>query len=299
MKKSFILSLILAVPVVLSCQKGADGPFVPADGRIRFDAGGPAILSEVTTRASVVNATSLNSSGFNVTATTGSAGSESLVTGFSSVAFTKGTTYFESGKWWPSSNPSYHFYGANATITFNAAGSTVAASNSTDFVCAYMPSPTYLEPNTLSFEHIFARIGDVTVTAVDGYTITGVSVSVTPKVSGTYNIRTGAGQSDGTGWSSTSNGSATGIANATPGTKSNDVWLVPGTYELTISWTAAKDDYTYTFTNRTINVALQAGKVNSISLGLTGDANKIQFSVSVADWGANAIDAGTVEASRS
>jgi hypothetical protein len=299
MKKSFILSLILAVPAVLSCQKGADVSSVPADGRIRFDAGGPAILSEVTTRADVVNAASLNSSGFNVTATTGSAGSESLVTGFSSVAFTKGATYFEADKWWPSTNPSYHFYSANSAITFAAAGCTVSANAANDVVCAYMPSPSYLSPNTLSFAHIFARVGSCTVTAVDGYTISGVSVSITPKTSGTYNIRTGNGSIDGTGWSSTSNGSAVGIANATPGTKSNDVWLVPGSYDLTVTWTAAKDNYSYTFSNRTVNVALQGGKVNNISLGLTGDADKIQFSVSVADWGSNAIDAGTVEASRS
>ena len=302
--KRFILISLAVLPVLLSCQKGVqDYPDVPVNGEglraIVFDAGGPAIVSEVTTKASVVNATTLNSSGFKVTATKGSAGSETLVSTFSNVAFTKGTTYFEGGKWWPSSNPSYHFYAANSDITFAAAGSTVAATNATDVVCAYMPSPTYLSPNTLSFEHIFARLGNVTVTAVDGYTITGVTVSITPKTGGTYNMRTGNGQVDGTGWSSTTNGSATGIANATPGTKSNDIYLVPGSYNLTIGWTATKDDYTYTFSGRTVSVALQAGKVNSISLGLTGDATKIQFSVSVSAWGSNAIDAGTVEAVRS
>lgn len=291
---------MFVLPLFFSCQKkGSDMSDVPETRAIVFEAGGPAIEAEVATRAAVVDAANLNTNGFRVTATTGTAGSETLVTGFSSVSFTKGTTYFEGDKWWPASNPSYHFYAANSAITFAAAGCTVSANAANDVVCAYMPSPSYLTPNTLSFAHIFARVGSCSVTAVDGYTISGVSVTITPKTSGTYNIRTGNGQVNGTGWSSTSNGSATAIANATPGTKSNDIWLVPGSYDLTVTWTAAKDGFSYTYSGRTVSVALQAGKINNITLGLTGDATKIQFSISVADWGPNPIDAGTVEAVRS
>ena len=280
MKKIYNMMAVLALVTGLaaSCQKA---PEVPQDRKIRFSMEAPEVSLE--TKATVVTTTTINTNGFNVSATTGSAGSESSA--WNSVAFTKNGTYFESSKLWPSTDPSYHFYASNNAITFAAAGSTVSASNSTDVVCAYIASPTYESPNSLTFKHIFARIGNFTVTAVDGYTITNVHAKITPKVSGTYNIRTGNGQTNGTGWSSTSNGSQTELANTTPGTKSNDLYLVPGNYDIAFTWTASKDDYTANLSKTVTGVSIVGGKVNTITAGLTGDAETIQFTATVTEWG--------------
>ena len=298
MKKNLLI--LLAVPALLavmaSCNKnepvsGATGYVeTPADetgfSPILLGAEGAGLSASVETKATAV--TSLSS--FYASATTGSAGSESSV--WNSVTFTKdgATDDYKGDKWWPNSNPSYHFYASNAEITFAAEGSTVAATSDTDVICAYMASPSYKTKNTLTFEHVFARLGDVEVSAADGYTISGVSITVTPKTGGTFNMRTGAGKTDGTGWSSLTDGTATAIANATPGTKSNDIYLVPGTYTLTASWTATRGLYTETIENKTVDVALTGGKVNKITTTLGGNAEEVVFGVSINPWGAATTD---------
>lgn len=283
MKKLFFFILAAAI-LVASCQK-AETPLDP--NLIAFKANG--LEFKASTRATVVNDSNLGT--IKVNCTTGSAGSESAV--WSNVSFTKASSTYTGGQYWPSSDASYHFYATNAaTLTHAAAGPTISASDSTDIVCAYMPSPTFRTTNTLNFKHIFARIGDVTFSAASGYTITGVTVSITPKTGGTYNLRTGNGQTDGTGWSSTSNGSATIIANST-GTNSNDLYLVPGQYTLTAGWTAARGSFSKSYSGKTQTINVVGGKVNAITATLSGEASEIDFSVSVEEWGENTIAIGT------
>ena len=277
------VSLILALSAATSCQQQlnvSDAALEPVD-EIIFHAADPSLSAEVATKATAV--TSLTS--FNVSAVTGAAGSETAV--WTNVAFsgnnTDGYKAAAPGKWWPSTDASYRFYAANSALTFAASGATVAATNATDIVCAYMASPTYKAKNTLSFEHIFARLGQVTVSAASGYTISGVSIKITPKTGGTYNLLTGAGKTDGTGWSGLTTGSETVIGN-TVGNTANDIYLVPGTYTLTASWTATKGDYTENIENMTCDVNLVAGKINKISTTLSGNAKEIVFNVSIAPW---------------
>lgn len=258
---------------------------------IAFTVDGMSIDAEVATKATAVTASDLTS--FAVNCVTGSAGSD--VQAWSNVTFTKDNTVWKGDKWWPLSNPSYRFYATypdTYTMTYVAGGPTIAASTAHDIVCAYASAPTYKSSNALAFTHIFARVKNMTVQAADGYTITGITINITPKTGGTYNLYTGSGQTDGTGWSATTSGSATNIANATPGTKTNDLYLVPGSYTLTASWTATKDNYTQTFTGKTVNVNLVAGKTNNITANLTGNGTEIVFSVSVAAWADNAVAAG-------
>ena len=213
------------------------------------------------TKASAV--TSLSS--FYVSAVTGSAGSESSA--FNSTQFTQvpgsSPAVYKGSKFWPASNQNYKFYASNRPLTFAASGTTVSATNTTDVICAYLTSSTYKAKNTLSFEHIFARIGNVTVSADAPYTISNVNISITPKTGGTYNLRTGA-------WSSTTDGSSTTIASAI-GSNSNDLYLVPGTYQLTASWTARQGSYREDFFNKSVNVTLVAGRINNIICTFTGD----------------------------
>ena len=297
MKKFFIM-FGLAVAAV-ACNQSSLTPGSGMDsGKISFVAGGPAVTATVTTKATAVTVSDLNTNGFNVNAVKGSAGSDVEV--WSNQLFTKVGDTWEQDKWWPNDDQSYRFFATYPTsyaMTFAAGGPTISASNEHDIICAYKGDATYKSVNTLAFDHIFARLRTVTVSMVSPYTISNMSIMIAPKVSGTYNLYTGAGQTDGTGWSSTVEGSATNIATAAfaagVSTTNNDIYLVPGTYTLSATWTATKDNYTQTFTNKTVDVALVAGKTNNITASLTGDGSEIKFNVSVTAWSDNAVSAVT------
>jgi len=278
-KAIIILSALLA-PVPFSCSK--ENVQVSDNGQFKqivFTAEGEGINVSAETKTSAV--TSLPS--FNVNCVTGNLGSTEH-SEFNS-AFT-GTGSYTGGKYWPSTNPSYKFYASNIAITPAATGPTVAASNSTDVVCAVCSSPTYLSSNALTFNHIFARLGATTVTVQSGYSLSGFTLTITPNTGGTYNLFTGNGQTDGTGWSDLTAGSATTIATASGANTATDIYLVPGNYNLTASYTLTKDAYVITKTNVTRSVAITGGKINAISATLGGaSATEITFTVSVTPWG--------------
>ena len=247
---------------------------------------------------------SLDATGFYASAVTGTPGSD--VQAWTNVSFTKSGDDFVGGKYWPSSNPSYRFYASNNALTYTSAGATVSATNTKDVVCAYKNSPVYGARNTLNFDHIFARISTVTVNASAPTNISNVTIwIVNAKTGGTYNLRTGAGQIDGTGWSSlTPAGDADTQIYRNAGTISsggsntgsnNDLYLVPGTYSLKATWTASVGEYSEDFTtmSSTSTAFIEGGKVNSLSCSLSGDAEQITFNVSVTDWSYNDIAMGT------
>ena len=297
MKKLFLL---LGLVGLMACnQNGLDPSAAQQDGKMRFVAGGPAVTATVTTKASAVTVSDLNTNGFKVNAVKGSAGFDVEV--WSNQLFEKVGDVWEQDKWWPNDDQSYRFFATYPTsyaMTFAAGGPTISASNEHDIICAYKGDATYKSVNTLAFDHIFARLRTVTVSMIAPYTISNMSIMITPKVSGTYNLYTGSGQTDGTGWSSTVDGTAVNIATAAfsegVSTTNNDIYLVPGTYTLSATWTATKDNYTQTFTNKTMDVALVAGKTNNITASLTGDGTEIKFGVNVSAWDDNNINAGTV-----
>lgn len=287
MKKIFILT-ILSLAAFVGCNKQAvmDAPATqeyPSDA-IVFSAAGEGISTSVETKATAV--TSLTS--FNVGCVTGTLGSSE--TEVFNVVFSGSSNTYTGNQFWPISDAGYKFVGSNVAMTAAATGYTVAASNSTDVLCAVLASPTYKAKNTLVFDHIFARLGDVVVTAAEHYTISDVDIKITPKTGGTYSLFAGNGKTDGTGWSATTVGSATSIANATPGTKSNDIYLVPGTYTLSATWTATRGASVETFSNREQTVSLTAGKINKITTTLGGAASEITFGVEVTPWGNNTLD---------
>ena len=275
--------LIVSVSILLvGCAK-AGLPDGEPGGIITLGvAEGDAELS-VATKADAV--TSMSS--FYASATTGTTSQSSV---FTSTSFTDPDAdgKYTGGKVWPASSVTYNFYGSNVPLTFNSAGTTVSASNGTDVICAYSEGATYNAVCPMTFNHIFARLANVTVSANTGYTISGVSFTITPKTGGTYNLRTGE-------WSGVTTGSATSIANATPGTKSNDIYLVPGTYTVTMSWTAVKDVYSKTVTDHTKDVTLTAGKRNNISVVLSGDAADIQMGVTVTGWDSEPVAMGLIK----
>lgn len=279
------LALVSGALLSVSCNKNlVEDPSVgAASDEVVFLTNGSGPSYNVTTKATVVNETSLNTSGFNVSATTGAAGAETAV--WTSQPFTLGEGVFSGNKWWPSTDPGYHFFASNASLTHTSDGNTVAASNDVDVVAAYLPSPTYKAVNTLQFEHVFARLGSVTITAESGYTISNVSVRITPKVSGTYNLKTGYGVTDGSaGWSSVVEAASPSVIASQVGANANDLYLVPGTYDLKVTWTATVGDYSQTFTDMPAEVSLTAGKVSSFTAELGGLAKQVQFRISVTPW---------------
>ena len=301
MKHFFYGSLGAIALALAGCHPAALDP-ADSSGRITFRVGHAPVGLMAETKAEAVDDDNLTNDGFMVSCVDGNPGEDAEV--WSNVAFTRNGNVWQSDKWWPQDDGAYRFYAvypSGYTLTPAEDGASIEASNEHDIVAAYVGDPVFRGVNTLPFGHIFARLKTVTVTASGGYTISGVTIRITPKVSGTYNLFAGAGHTDGTGWSDTVEAdSPVSIASSTfsggVSTQDNDLYMVPGTYVLTASWTASKGVYTESFENMTVEVDLAAGKTNNISAYLTGNAEDVGFNTRVTSWGDNAVTAGTFPA---
>ena len=330
----------LAVAGLASCNKEGGAPD-PMDGEIRFGLDSKSIFGVETseTKATAVELSSFSS--FNVTATKGTAGSEERIgaaNNFENIAYSTGDspvttssvfTGTATHKFWPLTDQNYHFYASNLQMNSVAESgisdvTVTVANNNTDLVTAYRPyaSADYKQRNALTFNHAYARLSTVTVTANDAtvannYTISNVTVwLINAKTHGTVSIMGVADQASresGDAWSAKlpvdvawSSGNTPGAAGTqlytnagsiAPGAShtgsDNDLYLVPGDYTLACSWTASKDDYTQTYTcvASSVPVHLTGGKVNSITTTLSGNATEVEFTVSVAAWGNNSVPA--------
>lgn len=275
MKRTMIILFALCAA---ACTKemripSAQGFETKEGNEICFEVKAPNVY--IATKVSEVNTDNLTS--FNVMTTRGSAGSEAEQW---STAATKNlsTGKYETGKYWPSTDPSYHFYASNASLTAAAGGPTVSVDGSTDVVCASIYTPVYGNTNPVVFSHIMARIGTVEVASANGYDVTVLGLTIMePQTTGTYNVRTGE-------WSN-QNGNATLALSE----GSNDYLLLPETYGMEVRYRLTKGDYTATFTG-TGDVTLDAGKVSNISVTLSADpAIPVNFSISVVDWNASTV----------
>lgn len=304
-----LLVSLLSLSFFVSCEKATFGD-IPTedDGRIVFGASG-LVTANVTTKA-VYPVESLTS--FYVSAVKGTPGSDISI--FSSAAFTQvpdsDPAVYAGDKWWASTDEGWRFYASNVAMTFGAGGATLTfAGEPVDAVCAYAASPTYGTKNTLSFQHVFARLGTITFNAADGYTVRGITYWIEDFTNtGTYNLFTGAGQSDGTGWTPgepTLNRGVV-IGTLTPenpsmtcpldGGYTSKAWVVPGEYYLKATWTASRNEWSQTYTEvlSISPVLLEAGKVNNLSLTFTG--NELRAEVIIDDtvsWGTPAAGEGT------
>ena len=174
---------------------------------------------------------------------------------------------------------SYNYYVSNAAITFAASGSTISAVNTTDVIAGKVTSK---ETNpSVKLDHVFARTGTLTLNTQSGYTLSNVSWKIessTAGTGGTYNIAKNI-------WTSVTALSSTAI------TETSDLYLVPGDYTLSVTYTLTMGDWKQTFTKKA-TVTLVAGKVNNISgTASGGNASEISISVSLTEWGTNNINA--------
>lgn len=149
----------------------------------------------------------------------------------------------------------------------------------------------------LTFNHLLARIGTITVSAQSGYTIGNIGVrifsygsdaaSINDKIIydpaiGKFEFFADEGLGGVLDYSFTD--PSFGVTrNLSSG--SNDVYIQPGTHQLLVSYTLTKGDYTESFT-KSGEVTLQQGKINNITCtAVGGNAQEIDFSVSVQSWG--------------
>ena len=213
---------------------------------------------------------------FSVTTVT-SGSSETQKKESASVSVEKGK--IATGLYQTVSPTTYKYYVSNLPITFAASGSTVSASNATDVIAGTATSSSTSPSVTL--DHIFARTGTLTLNTQDDYVLSKVSWSIsssTGGTSGTYNIAKKT-------WSSLTSLASTSI------TGSSDMYLVPGSYTLTVSYTLTKGDWTQNFT-KSASVTLVGGKINNISgTASGGNASEISLSVSLTPWGSTNITA--------
>lgn len=261
---------IIAATVVLSfasCQK---------NDRIPNDSEGQEIVLnfgdsfDVETKASAV--TSLTSAYWG--ASTGTS-TESVKWSTASASVSSGK--ISTGKYQTVSPTFYNYYVANQTFT--VAGDMTVANNNTDIVAGRTASSSSTTPS-VTLNHIFARTGSLTCNTQSGYTISGVSWKIYGSSSdvqgtaGTYNMKSQS-------WTAAS----TKLTSETAITSTSDMYLIPGTYTIKVSYTLTKGDYSQSFT-KTGTVSLTMGKVNNISCtAIGGGASEIVLSVSLTAWG--------------
>ena len=246
------------------------GSTVPAaDSLVRFGVSEvPFYGMEVTTKTAEV--TSLTSFYVSVT-TPGSSYDQQIYT---NKVFTLVNGDYMSDLFWPGEGITWQFDCANVPLTWTSSGFVVEVDNDFDLLVARDLYPQKRVKNTLVFEHVFARIDDVVITAAAGWTVSDVSLYITPVVSGTYNLKQGYGNSDGTGWSWSSPddlGSEINIAPSSAGTSHPGLLLVPGTYLVRAGWTASDGvNPSVSFADMVMDVTVAGGKNNVISMTLGG-----------------------------
>lgn len=268
----YLLLPVIFFLIIAGCSKDVDSG----------ESGVPIVFAanDVFTAETKVDAvTTSNLTSIYVTATRGAMGTSSEQSFWTSVNFTKNAGVFSANKFWPASDPGLHFYGSSAPMAFSSNACSVSVNTSSDVVCAVLPSPSYAQQNAFVFQHIFARLGMVTVNAPAGFSVSGVSVKVTPRTSGTYNLLAGNGFTDGTGWSGVTNGLETTLST------SNDLYLIPGSYDFTVIYTLSKGDWTHSFT-KVANASVIAGSVNNITMTVPSEqVSEIVISISLSSWG--------------
>ena len=261
---------ILACAAVYSCSKSAEVNPDPAgasgsqalelqSGNIPIEfyiADAPDATEE--TRAAAV--TSLSSFYVNIT----SGVSDTPV--FSNVKFSLSDGKYISDRvlCWPATDAGYHFYASN--VEMDSGGEPlVYCSPDIDVVCARSLNSTYGEAVGLSFNHVYARINRVN--AMCSNYGQNLVLSVSAPDSGIYNIKTGE-------WSSTAARRQFTIyddGDALDGAQSykycsNDIWVVPGTYEVTATldaWNGLNRGIP-TATSSCANLTLAAGKIQDL-----------------------------------
>ena len=271
--KALILAA-LSAPVLFSCNKEMSP--ASADSReIVFIAEGDGIGVDVETKTTALAAVP---SSLYLERTTGTWKSETAKD--ASASKTVSTGAIATGWYQTVPATAYNYYVSNKQITFAAGGSTIAPTNDTDVIAGCTQAATTSTTPSATMEHVYARTGSLTCNTQSGYSISGVSWKIQSNsgggTTGTYNIATKA-------WSGVTALSETAF------TSSSDLYLVPGSYKITVTYTLTLGAYSETFT-KSGNVTLTAGKINNISCtAIGGNAQSISLTVSLTAWSSQSV----------
>ena len=215
-------------------------------------------------------------------ATTGTSGSDTEAYAPVSLSVSDGSV--STGNYWPAESVAYNYYVSNVAYSWDADNhkATITASNGTDIV-AGTAAASYKSSPKVTLEHIFARTGSLTLEPKEGYSLEGEAVwkiksNTDAGVSGTYNIGTKA-------WIDVS------ALSQQVFTSTSDLYLVPGSYNIEITYTLKKEAFEQEYT-KSANVTLGGGVVNNIkATAHTGseDPSEITLSIEVKPWGENDI----------
>lgn len=258
----FLLGVAVFAGMCVGCSKEQMAQDTKCDVLFREEIvlglAGDNLLAEVVTKTT--NVTSVPATLY-WGATTGSGSSESVKWASASASVSSAKIF--TGKYQTLTPTSYNYYVSNIAMSVGA-NTTVTATNTTDVVVGRCAASTSTTPS-VTLGHIFSRTGTLTFTA-SGYTVTNVSWKIVGKstlngTKGVYNLRTGA-------WTS----ATTKLTSETTITSSSNLYLIPGTYTVKITFTASKDGNTKTFT-KSGDVVLAQGKVCNI----TATPNLIDF----------------------
>ena len=214
---------------------------------------------------------------------------------------------WQGGKYWPANNPYYKFSASNMNLDQGSPHPSLSVlDTNTDVLAAYVGSSNFQNENTLTLRHVLAQLGTVTMKAPAGYTVTNLKLKFRPIQQGKYYIDTDT-------WSAgyavnddvyIFGEQSTGVdldAGSAETSKDHDIWLIPGSYTLTATYTISKGDYSRSKT-ATATVDLIQGFNNNI--GLNGnDANipaptdiqEISFTVTVTPWSDKSVAATFTE----
>ena len=179
------------------------------------------------------------------------------------------------GKFQTPTATAYNYYVASQTFTVG--GDMTVANNNTDIVAGRTAQSTSTSPS-VTLNHIFARTGSLTCNTQSGYTISGVSWKIVGKstingTAGTFNMKSQS-------WTAAS----TKLSSDTAITSSSDMYLIPGTYTIKVTYTLTKGDWSQSFT-KSGDVTIVAGKVNNVTCTATGGAaSEIQIGLTLTAW---------------
>lgn len=267
MKRYQVTSVVLLIIATVSCQK----EYLSSDGEIILRIGDNTLREDVETKATPV--TTIPSTLY-WGATTGN-GTESVKWSAASAGVSSGTIH--TGKYQTYSPTTYNYYVANQTFT--SGGNMTVANNNIDIIAGRASSNSTTPSITLN--HIFARTGSLSFVAPSDYSISATwrikSKGAVTGTAGTFNMQTQS-------WSASSATLSKQVF-----TGSSDLWLIPGVYTISVSFTMTKGDFTKSYT-QTADITLTAGKQNNITATTTIDeAVQVSFGVLLSAWAENPI----------
>lgn len=252
-----------------SCQKETGPDRLSYAGKeIVFELGGDGIDFDVQTRATEVSSVNL------IYWESQNATTKEVVTTVTGAIVTA-TGLAASAKYWPAGTDTYNFMASN--VSFTSSTGAINTDNTKDIVVG-TASSSPVEKVPITLDHIFARTATLTLNTQKDYTLSNVSWKIKSKDSksgtaGTYTI--------GSGWGTTA---TTALAEQEI-TSDSDLYLIPATYTLIVTYTLTLGAYSETFT-KSADVTLVQGKKNSIIGTATGgNASTVKFNVTITAWG--------------